>query len=136
MMSLSSVLANDFAEVNQKVVHNFNKEFALAKNIQWTTTSSMVKVSFTLNEQSYYGYYSQDGERIAISRRVAIASLPLSLNAELQAKFDTYWITDAFEIASKDESAYYVTVENADNKLTLKSSGLDSWSTFKKTSKE
>ena len=136
MMSVSTLLANNIEDVNKKVAHSFNKEFVHAKNVRWTTTDAFVKVSFTLNEQLFFAYYSQDGERIAISRHIAVASLPMSLTSDLNKSYNNYWITDAFEIVTKEENAYYVTIENADYKVTLKSSGLDSWSTFKRTSKD
>ena len=135
LMNITTVLANDFEKLNKQVLNNFNKEFATAKNIQWTSAKSFLKVSFTLDGQSLFAYYSESGERVATGRHVSMTTLPMSLAADLKNSYSNYWITEAFELVSNEGNAYYLAVESADFKITLKSSGLEGWSILKRTSK-
>ena len=40
-----------------------------------------------------------------------------------------------FEIVSDDQTSYYVTVEDSDKKVVLKSQGTESWGEYKKEKK-
>jgi hypothetical protein len=129
-------LANKGGVINDKVLTSFKKEFAGAKEVNWETTSLFVKASFTWNEQVYTAYYNVDGDRLAIVRNLRSVDLPMSLREELKESYSNYWISDLFEIHGKEESAYYVTIEDADRKITLKSVGFNEWITFKKEDKK
>jgi hypothetical protein len=60
--------------------------------------------------------------------------LPIALQADLKSNYNCYWISNVLEVANEEGTSYYITLETADEQLTLKSSG-DSWSTFKKQRK-
>jgi hypothetical protein len=49
----------------------------------------------------------------------------------LKREYDEYWISDLFEVSGNEGTAYYITLENANTKLVLKSSGGKGWDTFK-----
>jgi len=57
------------------------------------------------------------------------------LLTDLKKNYSSHWITDLFEMASSNENVYYVTLENADQKLVLKSSGTSGWELFRKERK-
>lgn len=46
-----------------------------------------------------------------------------------------YWVSDLFEVAKNGTTSYYITLENADTKLVLQSTGGSNWSEFKKEKK-
>ena len=71
---------------------------------------------------------------IALTRNLSSLELPIALQASLKKNYDCYWISDLIEVAREQGTSYYITLENADTKLTLKSSGLD-WSSYKKQRK-
>lgn len=135
VLLVGNVSASEFEDVNKKVISSFNKEFVAAKNIKWSSADNFLKVSFTLNEHSFFAYYSAEGERIALTRHIEIRNLPLNLSAEIQNSYSSYWITDAFEVVGKTDSAYYAIIESADYRITLKSASLSEWSIFKRESK-
>lgn len=121
--------------VNSNVLSSFNKEFAGAKDVQWTTTDNYYKASFVFNEQFVSAFYQLDGELIAMSRNISSLELPISLQTSLKKTYNSYWISDLFEISNGEGTSYYITLDKADAKLILKSSGNGRWETFKKSTK-
>jgi hypothetical protein len=133
---ISSAFANGREEVNQQIIKSFNKEFAGAQNVQWTTTKEYVRATFTLNEQVAFAYYSEDGKLLGVTRNIVSGQLPISLLTDLKKNYNAYWIADLFEMAADDENTYYVTLENSDYKVVLKSNGTNNWEVFKKERKQ
>lgn len=121
--------------VSSNVLSSFNKEFAGAKNVQWTTTSNYYKASFVFNDQFVSAFYQLDGELIATSRNISSLELPMSLQTNLKKNYNSYWISDLFEISNSEGTSYYITLDKADSKVVLKSSGNGKWETFKKITK-
>jgi hypothetical protein len=134
-MGLSTLFANNEETINQKAVNSFKREFVNAQDVKWESTKDFVKATFKLNDQVMFAYYSQSGELMAITRNIVSSQLPINLLTGLKKNYGNYWITDLFEISSNNEQSYYVTVQNADQTLVLKSSGGD-WTTYKKEKKE
>src|SRR5690349_11547720 len=122
---LSSVFANTVDGVNEKVLSRFQKEFSQAKDVYWQKGDDFLKVSFTLNEKVFFAYYNESGDKLALVRNLTSFDLPLGLQMELKQSYPQHWITDLFEFNGQDDSAYYVTIENADVKITLKSVGMN-----------
>lgn len=133
---ISSAFANGKEEVNDKIIKNFQKEFAGAQNVKWVTTKEFVRATFTLNEQIVYAYYSTDGNLLGATRNIVSGQLPINLLTDLKKNHSNYWITDLFEMASNNENKYYITLENSDHKLVLKSNGTTGWEVFKKERKQ
>jgi hypothetical protein len=52
-----------------------------------------------------------------------------------QSTYGDYWISDLFENAAHDATTYYVTLENADQKLILQSTNSNEWSVYQRTAK-
>ncbi|MGZ4019990.1 MAG: hypothetical protein ACXVJ5_13140, partial [Flavisolibacter sp.] len=69
-----------------------------------------------------------------LTRNISSLQLPITLQADLKQRYDCYWISDVLEVANEEGTSYYITLETADEKLTLKSNS-DSWSTFQKQRK-
>ena len=136
MMGLSAFAAkNDETDVNKEVVRSFHKEFINAKNVKWEKKVGYVKVEFTLNDQVLFAYYNNDGQMTAIVRNIVSDQLPISLLTSVRNDYSGYWISDLFEVAADGQTNYYVTLENADKKMVLRSSGIDGWEVYSKTKK-
>lgn len=137
LMGLSVFAANnDEKDINQSVIRSFHSEFANAKNIKWEQKTGYVKVEFTLNDQVLFAYYDNDGKLTAIVRNIVSDQLPISLLTSLRKEYTGYWISELFELAADDQTTYYVTLENADKKIVLRSNGVDTWDVYSKTRKE
>ena len=135
LTSISSAFANGKEEVNERIVKSFEKEFAGAQHVQWATTKDFVKVTFTLNEQVVYAFYEPNGNLLGVTRNIISSQLPINLLTDLKKNYSTHWITDLFEMASNNDNVYYVTLENGDQKLVLKSSGTAGWEVYRKERK-
>jgi hypothetical protein len=133
---ISSAFANGREDVNQQIINSFNKDFAGAQNVQWSSAREFVKASFTLNDQVTFAYYSQEGELLGVYRNIVSGQLPINLLTDLKKNYTNYWIADLFEMAANNDNTYYITLENSDFKLVLKSNGSTGWEVFRKERKQ
>ena len=136
MIGLSSAFANNFEGVNQKVISSFQKDFSNAKDVKWERSKEYAKATFSLNGQVLFAFYSEEGEMLATTRNILSSQLPINLQNDLKKEYGNFWITDLFEMASGNETAYYISIENADNVIVLKSLDASKWVLFKKDKKQ
>lgn len=135
MMGISVFAAkDDEKDINQSIVRSFHQEFTNAKNIKWEQKTNFVKVQFSLNDQVLFAYYDNDGNLTAIVRNIVSDQLPISLLTNLKQEYTGYWISELFELAN-DETTYYVTLEDADKQIVLRSMGVNSWEVYSKKKK-
>ncbi len=123
-------------EVAPAILQSFQSSFTGVKDVLWSSSAAnMYKAEFVLNEQYITAFYSSAGELVALTRNITSTQLPVTLQATLKKEYSNYWISDLFEIASTEEgTSYYVTLETAETKLTLKSN-LATWTTYQKNKK-
>jgi hypothetical protein len=132
LISMSS-FASD-SKVDSRVLKSFETSFKNATEVDWTVTNNFYKAKFSLNGQYVAAYFDASGNMMAITRNISSTQLPISLQTNLKNNYEGLWISDLFEVANEEGTTYYVTVENADTKLILKSSGSD-WATYQKERK-
>jgi len=132
-ISLSS-FANNGEDVSPKAIKSFNSAFKNATEVYWTISPDFYKASFLLNGQYIAAFYDEQGKMIALTRNISSLQLPIALQADLKKNYDNYWIVDVMEMATEDGTSYYVTLEDADTQLILKSSDAG-WGHFKKQRK-
>jgi hypothetical protein len=122
-------------KVSTKVLDAFQTEFNSAKEVSWTSGENFFKAEFVYNNQRVQAYYSTDGELLGLTRYITMPDLPLSLQANLKKNYSDYWISDVFEVSKSDNTGYYITLENADTRIILKSVSNEDWATYKKVRK-
>lgn len=122
-------------DVNQKVLNAFNAEFNSAKQVEWATGSNYYRASFVYNNKHVFAYYNMDGEFLGMTRYISSMDLPIGLQTSLKNDYADYWISDLLEVAKNGGTAYYVTLEDADTRLVLKSAGGNDWEVYSKTRK-
>jgi hypothetical protein len=132
---LTSAFANKTNGVNEKAVSSFRNEFKQAEEVKWEAGKDLAKVTFKLNDQVMFAYYSANGELVALTRNILSNQLPIHLMTSLSKNFEGYWISDLFEVSASENRSYYVTIENADYTLVLKSEDAGAWQLYKKTRK-
>ena len=135
-IAISSIAA--FAgedNVSQKVLDAFNREFATANQVEWATGNDYYRASFVYNNQHVFAYYNTEGELLGLTRYISSMDLPLNLQTGLKKNYSEYWISDLFEVAKNEGTAYYITLENADSRIILKSAGGEVWDLYKKVKK-
>ena len=135
-IAISSIVAFAGEEnISKDVLISFNREFNGAKEVRWTTSSDFYKAVFVLNDQYITAFYNKDGEFLGMTRNISSLNLPMKLQSKIRSEYSEYWITDLFELSDNDGTHYYITVENADSKVLLKSSDNTDWNIYKKMSK-
>jgi hypothetical protein len=131
----SKAEALPFDDVTPVVLKSFTSTFSKAKEVDWTESGRMYKARFTLDGQYINAFYSEDGDLLALTRNVSTSQLPVLLQAELKKQTDKYWITELFEITNEEGTSYFVSLENADTKIVMKSAGNKSWQSYSKLRK-
>ena len=129
-----SSFAND-GIVNPEVLKSFQTTFATAKNADWSHSDDLYKVQFALEGQIITAFYRHDGTMAALTRNISFYQLPVSLQAGIKNEYKDYWMADLLEVSNDEGAQYYVTLENADTRLVLKSTS-GTWSSFQKQRKD
>ncbi len=135
MVGVSTSFAHGIEGVSEKVMNSFKKEFADAKDVQWESTKDFAKATFALHGQVMFAYYNGEGSLLAVTRNIIASQLPLSLLAEVKKTYDDFWISDLFEMSSNDQTTYFITLENGDQKMVLKSGDSRNWEVYSKSKK-
>src|SRR2546423_11045195 len=136
VFSLSTMYAFTGEEaVSKSALTAFRNEFTEATDAVWTVGNNYYEVAFAVSGQNLFAFYSTEGECMGVSRYISSLQLPLYLQSSLKKSYSNYWITDLFEVAATDNSGYYVTLENADSKIVLRSIDGSRWSVYQKLSK-
>lgn len=125
----------DSANVNPKVLTAFNNDFNNAKEVEWSTGVNYFKAAFTFNGNHVFAFYTTDGELLGLTRYISSLDLPMNLQRDLKKNYSDYWISDLFEVANNNGTSYYITLEMADTKITLKASGNSDWRSYNKVRK-
>jgi hypothetical protein len=136
MMTLgTATVVAGVPDIDAKVLNSFKNQFATATEVEWSVGSEYYKASFLYNNNYVFAYYSTEGGFLATLRNISSVNLPVMLQTVLKNDYEGYWISDLYELAKNDGTAYYVTLENAEQKIVLKSTGGNEWAVFKKTNK-
>jgi hypothetical protein len=88
-----------------------------------------------MDDMVMFAYYSGNGELLAITRNIVSSQLPLNLQMTLRNNYNGYWITELFELSGDNDNCYYVSLESADSKVTLRSNG-DTWEVYSSSIKK
>lgn len=134
-VTISSITAFASENVNTKVLNAFSREFAGAKDVKWTVNETFYKASFVYNDQYVYAFYQLDGDLMAVTRNIRSLDLPLNLQKSLKKGHEGYWISDLFEISNSEGTNYYITMENAESKVVMKSTSGGDWNVYSKSVK-
>ena len=121
--------------ISNRVVSSFNEKFSEARNISWSKSDGYIKAGFTIDNQCMVAYFTETGEFMGVTRNLLSTQLPITLNASLKKVAENGWITELFEFSDGEETTYFCIVENAHQKIQLKSLGSGSWMINKRVKK-
>ena len=71
---------------------------------------------------------------LAVTHNILSTQLPINLLMSLKSDYNSYWITELFEFTGDNDNCYYVSLESADSKVTLRSNG-DQWEVYSSVKK-
>jgi hypothetical protein len=114
---------------------SFHKDFKQAELMEILNGKGYARLTFKMNGMILIAYYSDNGELLAVTHNILSTQLPLTLMLQLRNDYSGYWISDLFEYDANGSSCYYITLENANTRLTLRSN-TGNWETYSKTSKD
>ena len=135
MIITSAAFAGDVEIANPKVITSFQKEFVKASDVQWVKTNGFYRATFKMNDFIMYALYNEDGSLAGAYRSIVSSQLPIGLQTELKNQFSDYWITELNEYSNNDGAGYYVSLENADQIIIMRSTNATDWQVFKKIKK-
>lgn len=122
--------SND-SRVPESVTSEFNIYFANARNVNWEKIGSYYKASFSEFGLTLFAFYTEDADFMGIANYELSERLPVSLQSEIKKNYGGYWITDLFRFSINDKPGYFIELENADQKIMLKSEGYQKWYLYK-----
>ena len=119
---------------NGETEATFRKDFKHAELMSTEARKDYTKYTFKMNGAVLFAFYNENGELLAVTHNIKSTDLPIQLLMQLKHDYSGYWISDLFEMEANDSNTYYITLENAGTRLTLRSSD-NSWETYTKNTK-
>ena len=132
---ITASFAHDRGDISNNVITSFSKDFANAREVRWDNTKDFVKATFSVDNQVMFAYYAVNGDLIAVTKYLSPAALPINQNSSLKKNYGNYWISDLFELNAGNESSYFVTLEDENTRLILKSVNSSDWEVYRKEKK-
>lgn len=123
------------AGVDPKVENDFNNKFSDALEVSWTTGSNFYKAAFNSEGTWLHAWYNTKGEYLGLTRNINAVQLPFLLQNNLKKNYAQYWITSVVEETGTRGYNYYITLENADQKIVLRSKNGSNWEIYHKQNK-
>ncbi len=123
--------ANTDGNVPQYVESAFNNNFNLAKNAKWQKMDNYYEVIFNQMGRTMFAFYSEDADFMGLANYILSDKLPVALKSDLKTKYGNYWISDLFTYSINEKPGYVVTIENADQKIMLKSVNGKTWHLYR-----
>jgi hypothetical protein len=120
---------------NRKVRLSFKQDFKNARLLSSEVHTHFTKLTFRMNDMVLFAYYADNGKLLAVVRNILSSQLPTDLQADLKSSYGDYWITELFELNGEGQNCYYISLENADTKLVLRSTGDNTWEVYQQTDK-
>lgn len=113
-LTTMSATANKTAakdKINSKVTVALQNEFGNVDNITWSNASNnMLRATFTKDDETVSAFFDQKGEFIASTIEISKDALPAKLKAAINKKVKEGVITEALQMQTNEEFAYYVKV--------------------------
>jgi len=119
---------------NGETEATFRKDFKHAELLSTEARKDYTKYTFKMNGAVLFAFYNENGELLAVTHNIKSTELPIQLLMQLKRDYSGYWISDLFEMEANDSNTYYITLENAGTRLTLRSND-NSWETYTKNTK-
>jgi hypothetical protein len=121
--------------ITRQISTSFHQDFRNARLISSDVNNNFTKLTFSINDMVLFAFYTDNGKLLAVVRNILSSQLPLELMMDLKKNYSDYWITELFELNGDGQNCYYVSLENADTKLILRSTSDNTWEVYQQTDK-
>ena len=135
-VGISSSFATPTKDRPDAVTASFRKDFKSAVLLTTESTKNFTKLTFKMNDMVLFAFYSGDGQLLAVVRNIRSSQLPIQLMLKVKQDFSNYWISDLFELDADGTTNYYITLEDANTTVTLRSEDTNNWEVYSKKTKE
>lgn len=130
LLSTSSFAAN----VNEKALSAFAKDFSGATSVGWQERDNLYLVEFKVGDVNYNAAYNEEGDLLASSKSLKLEELPLAVTQAINKKYMGYEIgNNAAALTFDGQTNYYITIANSRQILYIKVSEKGSISVERKT---
>jgi hypothetical protein len=116
--------------IASSVSASFKQDFKNAELINSEVGANFTRLTFRTDDMILMAFYTKDGELIATTHNILSSQLPIKLLMDLKKDYKGYWITELFELNGKGQDAYYISLENADTKISLHSNDYSAWEVY------
>ena len=131
-IGLPAALANDEKEVDPRVLATFKLEFSSAQDVQWSVDADHTTARFSLYDQGFTAYFTNEGELIGTARNILYMQLPLSVIKQIENRFAKALISSITEFTLNGETSYYLHATEKGKKLLLQAFSTGQMSIVKK----
>lgn len=135
-VGISSSFATPTSDHTDAVTASFRKDFKKAELLATESNKNFTKLTFKMNDMVLFAFYSGDGNLLAVVRNIKSSQLPIQLMLKVKQDYSKHWISDLFELDADGTTTYYVTLEDENTTITLRSADTNSWEIYSKKTKE
>jgi len=107
-IGLPAAVAGDVKEVDPRVLATFKQEFSSAQNIQWNVDADHTTARFSLYDQGFTAYFTNEGDLIGTARSILYMQLPLSVIKQFEDRFAKAIVSSVTEFTRDGETSYYL----------------------------
>ena len=119
-VGLTTVLANDNFNVNDKIKESFKKEFAGVTSVKWEKQKDFQTATFVFYDHLVIAYFNTDGELLGSARDVAFYELPMAVIKSFDKNFAGFNPTEVIEISNREGTFYRLTIEGQNKRYNIK----------------
>jgi hypothetical protein len=119
-----SATASNPPEVSEKVLKAFNETFMKATDVVWREMQNLYEASFKQSEIITRAVYDTNGNLLRTTRYYSQENLPINILTSVKKKFAGKSIYGITELATEDEVAYHIILQDEKNWYIVKA---DNW---------
>lgn len=117
VLTISSTFADD---LNSNIVNKLKSSFPSAVNIQWEIKDEFTVVEFSMDGQHLRTFYDNDGNFLGITKKIALAEVPVAYKTTIEQKFPGSVITEALVFNQAEKGSYqYISIAQPGKKTIL-----------------
>ena len=112
-VGLINTQAKEILPVNESIKRSFSKEFTTANDVAWTYVEerNVFKATFLFDGNELNAYFTKEGDFVGTSRYISKQQMPVVVRQQLGKQYGNYVVRTIIEHASKDQTAYFITIE-------------------------
>jgi hypothetical protein len=129
LITITNSLFANADSINRYIRSSFRAEFTNAKELRWEKIRDITKVSFQLDGETFYAYYTSDASLISVARDITLNQLPFQLSRSLKRsltkrRYRECQLVYIIETSSENEGTnYYIVLRKQERLMILKSNG-------------